>query len=290
MQKGNMGNAPKLWLFGGLILINSMLMSCENTAPTEKYIGIQLWSVRDDMAQNPAQTLKSLASMGYGFIEAAGYSDGEFYGMKPEVFRELIESSGLDFLSSHVNLNVEGLTDTQIQQWWKQCIDAHEHAGVQYLVLASMGGEATRDVDVLDRYIEMLNLAGSMCNEAGLQLGFHNHAVEFKSLEGKVIYDRMLENTHSDHVFFQLDLYWIEKGGADAVDYFERYPGRFELWHVKDHAELGASGEMNFERIFSAAEKSGMEYLVVEVENYNYEPLESVRKSLEYLRNAEFVK
>ncbi len=290
MEKGKLKNSQKLWFFAGLILMNSVLMSCENTTPTEKYIGIQLWSVRDAMAEDPAQTLEELAEMGYSFIEAAGYSDGRFYGMEPEVFRDLVESFGMDFLSSHVMLGIEDMNDQQIEQWWEQCIDAHQRAGVRYLVQAAMGGQAARDIDVLDRYIEMFNTVGRMSNDAGLRFGFHNHAVEFESLEGEVIFDRMLENTNPDYVFFQLDLYWIDKGGADALDYFQRYPGRFEVWHVKDHAELGASGEMDFERVFSAADKSGMQYIVVEVENYNYHPMESVRKSLEFLMNAGFVK
>ncbi len=290
MEKGTFKHSQKLWFFVGLILMNSILMSCENTTPEDKYIGIQLWSVRDAMDEDPAQTLVSLAQMGYSFIEAAGYNDGQFYGMEPEAFRNLVESYGMDFLSSHVNLSIEDLNDDQISQWWAQCIDAHQRAGVQYIVQASMGRQASRDIDVLDRYIEMFNTAGRMSSEAGMRFGFHNHAVEFESIEGEIVYDRMLDKTNPDHVFFQLDLYWIDKGGADAVDYFQQYPGRFEVWHVKDHAELGASGEMDFERVFTAAEKSGMKHIVVEVEKYNYEPLESVRKSLEYLMNAGFVK
>lgn len=89
---------------------------------------------------------------------------------------------------------------------------------------------------------------------------------------------------------FQLDLYWIMKGEKDAVAYFNAYPGRFELWHVKDEEELGSSGMMDFESIFNASEVSGMQHFIVEVEKYNYTPLESVQKSFTFLTNAEYVK
>jgi sugar phosphate isomerase/epimerase len=87
---------------------------------------------------------------------------------------------------------------------------------------------------------------------------------------------------------FQLDLYWINKGGKSAIDYFEKYPGRFMLWHIKDEMELGESGEMDFTTIFEAKEKSGMKYGIVEVEEYNFDPLVSVEKSLEYLKTTNF--
>jgi sugar phosphate isomerase/epimerase len=99
----------------------------------------------------------------------------------------------------------------------------------------------------------------------------------------------MLKNTDPAKVMFEMDLFWITKGGKNPVDYFNAYPGRFELWHVKDQAEVGA-GPMDFKPIFENAEKSGMKKIVVEVEEYNFTPIESVQKSLEYLQNAEFVK
>jgi len=100
----------------------------------------------------------------------------------------------------------------------------------------------------------------------------------------------MLQNTDPDKVMFQLDLYWIMVGGKDAVSYFKEYPGRFEMWHIKDKKEVGASGEMDFKSSFKAKKKAGMKYIIVEVEAYNYTPLESVQKSLEFLQNAKYVK
>jgi sugar phosphate isomerase/epimerase len=85
-------------------------------------------------------------------------------------------------------------------------------------------------------------------------------------------------------------LYWIVVGGKDPVDYFNRYPGRFELWHVKDEKELGESGKMDFEPMFAAAEISGKKHIIVEVEKYNFEPIVSVEKSYQFLMEADYVK
>jgi sugar phosphate isomerase/epimerase len=99
----------------------------------------------------------------------------------------------------------------------------------------------------------------------------------------------MLQNTDPAKVMFEMDLYWTVMGGANPVDYFNKYPGRFELWHIKDKAELGASGMMDFAAIWAAAAQSGMKYGVVEVEEYNFDEFTSCQKSLEFLNNAEYV-
>ncbi len=264
------------------------LMAFDGAQKQEKYIGLQLWSVRGDMNEDPEGTLARLGEMGYSFIEAAGYSDGKFYGMEPESFKALAESKGLDFLSSHVMLAIEDMDHEQVMQWWEQCIDAHRKAGVRYIVQAAMGGAAVKDIDVLNRYIKMFNNVGRMAGEAGMLFGFHNHAVEFETLDDVVVLEHMIENTDPDLVFFQPDFYWFYRGGADPLDYFERYSGRFEVWHVKDYAELGKSGKIDFERIFTKDKSSGRKYIVVEVEQYNHEPLTSVNISLDYLLNADF--
>lgn len=264
------------------------MLSC-STPREEKYIGIQLWSVRDAMQEDPEATISQLGEMGYKFIEAAGYSDGKFYGMEPEEFKELVESNGMDFLSSHVMLAIEDLDHEQVMEWWNQCIQAHSKAGVKYIVQAAMGSAAVQDMEVLNRYIRMFNNVGRMAREEGMLFGFHNHAVEFETIDGTVVLQHMIENTDPELVFFQPDLYWFYKGGADPLEYFEKYPGRFEVWHVKDYAELGQSGEIDFEKIFTEDQTSGRKFIVVEVEEYNHDPLVSVKVSLDYLLNADFI-
>jgi len=142
----------------------------------------------------------------------------------------------------------------------------------------------------LKRYCDYFNAVGEKCNAKGIRFGYHNHNQEFEEVDGVIRYDYMLQNTDPKKVMFQLDLYWIQVGGKDAVAYFKKYPKRFEMWHIKDKKELGESGTMDFERTFKAKKKAGMKHIIVEVEDYNFTPLVSVQKSLEFLLEADYVK
>jgi len=256
----------------------------------KKEIGLQLWSVREDMKKDATATIAALGKMGYSFVEAAGYADGLFYGMKPVVFRQLLNDHGLQFTASHTGRPLPDVDNWEsTMKWWDACIDAHVKAGVKYIVQPSMDKKGYGSLTDLKRYCDYFNTIGEKCNEKGIRFGYHNHDKEFEMVDGVVRYDYMLKNTDPGKVMFQLDLYWIMKGGKEAITYFNTYPGRFELWHVKDEKELGESGLMDFEPIFKASEVSGMQYYIVEVERYNYTPLESVRKSLEFLVEASYV-
>ncbi|MBN2349116.1 MAG: sugar phosphate isomerase/epimerase [Bacteroidales bacterium] len=276
----------------GVILISLFLGLISCTQPKEqKYIGLQLWSVRDTIKQDPIKAIEAIGAMGYKFVEAANYANGQFYGMEPDSFKTLLNKNGLDFLGSHTGQPVpDSATWDSVMTWWDQCIDAHAKAGVQFLVQPSMISEAYENMDVLKRYCEYFNVIGEKCNAKGIRFGYHNHSREFTQIDSVTIYDYMLQNTDPEKVMFEMDLYWIQEGGANAIDYFNQYPGRFELWHVKDEAELGASGKMDFQPIFENAELAGMKYIIVEVEKYNFNALESVKLSLDFLNNAAYVK
>ena len=275
---------------GILILVVSLMMNA-CAQPVKKDIGLQLWSVRDDMKKDAEATLMQVGQMGYTFIEAAGYGNGLFYGMQPLDFKQLLNENGLRFLASHTGRPLPDSTtwDTTMA-WWDVCIAAHKEAGVKYIVQPSMNKKGYGALADLKRYCDYFNAIGEKCNAQGIRFGYHNHDKEFEDVDGVVRYDYMLNNTDPDKVMFQLDLYWIMKGGKDAIAYFNAYPGRFELWHVKDEKELGESGLMNFEPIFKAASTAGMQHIIVEVERYNFTPLESVKKSLDYLVDASYVK
>jgi sugar phosphate isomerase/epimerase len=263
----------------------------EKSAVAEKFIGLQLYSLRDSMKSNVAGTVAAVGQMGYKFVETAGYGDGKIYGMDPVEFKNLCQSNGMKLLGAHTGQDVpteEKWAETMA--WWDVCIAAHQAAGVKWIVQPWMGGTGYESLDGLKRYCEYFNAVGEKCNAAGIRFGYHNHDKEFSTeLEGKPVYDWMLELTDPAKVMFQLDLYWIVVGGKNPVDYFEKYAGRFELWHIKDKEEVGASGMMDFAAFFAAKEKSGMKYAIVEVEEYNFPPMESCQKSLDYLIAADYV-
>jgi sugar phosphate isomerase/epimerase len=150
------------------------------------------------------------------------------------------------------------------------------------------------NVDQLQASCDYFNQIGEKCQAAGLKFGYHNHAAEFETFlplgnDSITWYDYMVQHTDPSKVFFESDVYWCQKGGRLATELFKQYPNRFDLLHIKDDKELGASGYMDFEALFNKIDPS-VEYLVVEVEQYDLPPFESVKASLDYLNNAAFVK
>jgi sugar phosphate isomerase/epimerase len=279
-----------LFLVGVAAFLFQGLTSCE-TAPKEKVIGLQLYSVRDDMKKDVPGTIAAVGEMGYKYVEAAGYKDGKIYGMDPVEFKNLCEKNGLHFWGAHAGQAVptdENWDKTMV--WWDVCIAAHKSAGAKWIVQPFMDKVGYESLDGLKRYCKYFNAVGEKCNAAGIRFGYHNHSHEFTTvLDGKSVYDWMLELTDSKKVMFEMDLYWIIEGDKKPCDYFEKYPGRFELLHIKDAEEVGASGNINFAAIFAQREKAGAKYGIVEVEQYNFEPLVSCKKSIEYLQAADFV-
>ena len=136
-----------------------------------------------------------------------------------------------------------------------------------------------------------MDAVGEKVNAAGMKFGYHNHSHEFGKVEGKIWYDYMVEHTDADKVFFEMDVYWAVRGQVSPVEYFNRYPGRFLLLHIKDHRELGQSGMVGFDAIFNNAEKAGMKTLVVELEGSNKPNiLDGMKESIDYIKASKFVK
>jgi sugar phosphate isomerase/epimerase len=277
-----------------LIAVAVLLVTMNSCGPKGKYIGLQLYSLRDSIKNDVPGTIAKVSDIGYKFVEPAGYRDGKFYGMEPAEFKKLCDEHNLPILSSHTGRNVPDSAGwDEAMAWWDVCVDAHAAVGAKYIVQPSMGRDAYASLENLKKYCDYFNAIGEKCNAKGIRFGYHNHSQEFRTTKadstGAVVYDFMLENTDPAKVMFQLDLYWAVEGGVNPVDYFNKYPGRFELWHIKDEKEIGASGKMDFAAIWEGAEKSGMKYGIVEVEKYSTDTFTSVQQSLEFLNNAEYV-
>lgn len=269
------------------------MVSCA-TEPVQKEIGLQLYSIRDQINEDLDTSLDAVAQAGYTFVEMAGYNaqEGTFYGMSGEAFKELCNAKGLDVISSHINGPDPNVTPwEECMAWWDKAIADHLSTGVLYIVQPSMWKSAYESLEGLSGYCELFNAVGEKCNNAGIRFGYHNHAHEFTTVfDDVVLYDYMLQNTDPQKVFFQIDVFWSQVGGAPAVEYLEKYPGRFELWHVKDDKEIGASGKIDFQAIYEKAEISGLKYAIVEQEAFDLEPFESIKASYDYLNNAPYVK
>lgn len=266
----------------------------KNTASNKgkKNVYIQLYSVRDNINKDFKGTIAAVAKAGYTGIEAAGYGDGKFYGLTPTEFKKEINAVGMQVLSSHAGQslaeNVDKTDWEAIWKWWDTAIAAHKAAGMKYIVTAWMPTPKTlADLKV---YCDYYNKVGEKCNAAGLKFGYHNHDFEYNKIEGETMLDFMLKNTDPKKVFFQMDVYWTVMGRKAPVDYFNQYPGRFEVLHIKDDKELGESGMVGFDAIFKNAAKAGAKYMVVEVEKYNHDPLKSVKLSYNYLKNNPYYK
>ena len=263
--------------------------SCDSAK--KKNIGLQLYSIRDSINRDVPAAIKKVADMGYTFVEPASYRDGKFYNMEPAAFKALCEKNGMPVLSSHTSHELptpENYEETMA--WWDQCIDAHLAVGAKYIVQPSMGRSAYQSIANLKKWCDYFNEVGAKCNAKGIRFGYHNHDREFSTVHGDtVMYDFMLQNTDPSKVMFQIDLYWCVVGGKNTVDYFKKYPGRFELWHIKDEKEIGASGMMDFQSIWAAKEISGMKYGIVEVERYDFDEFTSCKKSIDFLNAAEYI-
>ena len=260
----------------------------------DQFGGLALYTVRDDMSKNAVETLKAVADAGYAYIEAAGYNEGKFYGMEPQDFNKTLKEVGLEPVSTHQG----GLTLENADQM----IADVKAAGFKYFVIPvpPMGHFKVEEgkmgmSDDLEFLTELLNTVGKKCKAAGLELLYHNHDFEFvKNSKGVVPIEYFLENTDADTVNFEMDLFWVTKAGADPLAYFEKYPGRFKLWHVKDMDEEGkfapvGSGKIDFARILNEKDRSGMIYYYVEQDRtWDKKPLEVIKTSHEGLKKFGF--
>ena len=263
-------------------------------------MSVQLYSARNLIgtpelfAKNHEYVLARLAQMGYTGAEAASYSDGQFSGLSPEAFKAALNKAGLEFTSSHTTrlLSSEEFASgdfTAALAWWDKCIEAHKKAGVPRLVMSySQKLNTEAELKTMAAY---LNEIGRRCNQAGIRFGYHNHAHEFEKVADTTMMDYFIANTDPENVFIEMDVYWAVVGGAAPVEYMQKYPGRFELLHIKDKKEIGQSGMVGFDAIFRNFKKAGTTAFVVEMEEASTPNiLKGLRESALYLRNAPYVR
>ena len=260
-------------------LVNSEMIAASR--PSKK-TGLALYTIRDAMRENSVAALAAAGEIGYDWVEAADHGDGKFYGLKPKEFGKLVKKSGMAPISSHSALR---------QGNYEQMIDDAAEAGMQYIMLPSLPDEWSGSIDGYQRAADFFNKAGERCKKAGIRFGFHNHQVEFLEINGRVPYDILLELTDPKLVTFEIDLAWITAAGKDPVAYFRKYPGRFEVWHLKDltpekqDATLG-EGIIDFKPILAETRTAGMKYWFLEQDHCRtHTPMESIKISRDYYLN-----
>ncbi len=229
----------------GAMLLSSKMFASKNTVATT--LGVQLYSVRDDMKADAAGTLKKLAAMGYKNVEHANYVEGKFYGYTPLEFKKLLDGLGLKMPSGHTVMNdkhwdkaTKDFTDV-----WKQTVEDAAIVGQHYVISPWLDESLRQDYDGLLAFMEVFNKSGELCKKSGMKFGYHNHDFEFKdSLKDKKIYDIILDNTDAALVIQQIDIGNMYGAGGIALDILKKHPGRFASMHVKDEIKITGKGEM----------------------------------------------
>lgn len=278
--------------------------------PSVKEFGLQLWTVKEDLAKDTKGVLKSLASYGYKHIESFQGDKGVFWGMTAKDFKSYMDELGMTIVSTHCNPDYTIKKETEKE--FGKLIDDAASIGMKYLINPFLGSLKT--ADEWKKAAEGLNRQGEMAAKAGLKVGYHNHHFEFKKFaDGTCPEQILLEGTDPKLVDFELDLYWVVKAGEDPEAWFSKYKERFRLCHIKDlykedkMKELEAkekptddfwpiggstivgTGRIDFPKILSSAKANGMQYYIVEQERFDgTTPLKAVETDAEYMKKLVF--
>ncbi|MFB9843098.1 sugar phosphate isomerase/epimerase family protein [Mucilaginibacter ginsenosidivorans] len=256
----------------------------------KKYIGLQLYTVRDHMAKDVAGTLAKVAQLGYNSVEAS-YSAGKYYGTEPKAFADLLKQNDLIMPSSHYLLGEDMKGPGTILNGWDKAAEDAASIGQKYMVCAWLSPKERGSLDHYKKLAEDFNKAGETCKKAGVQFCYHNHDFEFIQEDGEYPYETLLENTDKNLVKMEIDLYWLTKAKQDPIALIEKHPGRFPLWHMKDmdktekqmFTEVG-NGVIDFKKILEHSKKAGLKYFFVEQDICPGDPYNSITQSIEYIK------
>ena len=215
-------------------------------------LGLQLYSVREDMKLDPVKTLQSLAKMGYTHLEHAGYSNGLFYGFTPKSFKKILDDLGLKMFSGHGHLKSEhwNYSTKDFTEEWKRTIEDANTAGQEFIFNSWIDESIRNDPEKLLHLFDLYNRCGELCKRHGITFGYHNHDYEFTmKLRDQMLYTAILENTEPKLVAQQLDIGNMHGTSTKAVDLIKKYPGRFASMHIKDMIANKETGKPESTRI-----------------------------------------
>ena len=287
-------------LAGTALLLSPSLFG--NNKTNKKNIGIQLYSVRDEMKKDPLGTLKKVAEMGYKNVEHANYVNGKFYGYEPKEFRKILDDLGLAMPSGHTVMGGQHYDSTKndFTDVWKKTVEDAALLGQKYVVSPWLDISLRKSFDDCKRFMEVFNKSGELCKKLGMKFGYHNHDFEFSlRLTSVKVYDIIMQNTDPSLVAQQLDIGNMYNGGGRAVELLKQYPGRFELMHVKDEIKgekeayestILGTGIIGVADVLKLAAKSGgtTEYIIEQESYQGKSPLDSIKTNLEWIKKAKF--
>ena len=281
LKKSALGSAL-ITLGGGSVL------SC-NSSGRIMDLGLITNVISDEIKADYKAALMKVADIGYTYLEI-----GNFLGPSLKEFKAFLKDINLIPIAG--GTSIANMMDVEKL---KKMIEDALLMEKKYLICywPWMDGGQNKKLDDFLEASERLNIVGEQCNKMGIKFAFHNHDQEFVEVEGyQWGYEAILENTDPGIVDMQLDLYWIIEGGGDPLYLFDKYPGRYKIFHVKDKAENQAPrksytcpgyGIIDFTEIFSKSKEAGVEYYIVEIDSHP-EPMQCIEDSYNYLMDLRF--
>ncbi|WP_258881687.1 sugar phosphate isomerase/epimerase [Paenibacillus sp. sptzw28] len=249
-------------------------------------VGLQLYTLRDQTEKDFLGTIRKVADMGYKAVEFAGY-----FNTPAKELKLVLDSVGLEAPSAHIGLNF-GDPDKIESELGKQ-IEYAQEIGLKYIVTPWAPFPENPTEDDVNKLAAILEAAGRQVSAAGMKYGYHNHDFEFKPVNGKPAIDLLLERVPAQYLFAEFDLGWVHMGGQKPVDYVNRYAGRVPLAHFKDFGDSSrdtevGKGVVDLKSVLGVAEQAGIEYFIVEQEEFASSSLESAKICLEFFRENGF--
>jgi sugar phosphate isomerase/epimerase len=282
---------------GAMVALGAAILprSAFASGSQEAIVGLQLYSVRDDMKSDPKGSLKKLADMGYKVVEHAGYANGKFYGFAPSEFKKILGDLGLKMYSGHVEFGMQewdaskkDFTDT-----WKQTVEDAAYMGQKFVLTPELAENAQKDYDTLLKVIDLWNKCGELCQKHGMKFGYHDDFEGDAMLHNMKLYDIIMKYADPKLTIQQFDIANLyNAAGTDPMDIIKKYPGRFPSLHVKDvlkeknahnshDSTILGKGVLNVKDVMALAIKNGSWLMIIEQESYqNESPMDCVKDDL----------
>ena len=236
-------------------------------------ISLQLWSLREDTKTDFVATIKAVAAMGYQGVETAGWGN-----VDAATGTAAIREAGLKVSGMHVSI-------AALRTEFNRVVDEALLSDTRHIICPFWPKTHYRSAAACQQIGSELNEIGARLRGMGFQFHFHNHDGEIALIDGRPGFDWMLDAAAPRNLGCEADVYWLKVGGKDPATFIREQGRRITLLHLKDEKEIG-TGPVDFASVFAAAESiDAIEWYVVEVEQYNHAPLESVRLSLQQLRD-----